>query len=66
MLTIETEARVVKLFIYLFEGEKAVEYCRENLANLREFDAYQSFQRIDREKKNYIDEYNLVDFLKYY
>jgi len=64
MLSIETEARVVKLFINLFEGEKSVEYARENLANQREFDAYQSFQRIDREKKNYVDEYNIVDFLK--
>lgn len=64
MLSIETEARVVKLFINLFEGEKSVEYSRENLALQRDFDAYQSFQRIDRERKNYIDEYNLVDFLK--
>lgn len=64
MLSIETEARVVKLFINLFEGEKAVELCRDNLAIQRDFDAYQIFQRIDRERKNYIDEYNVVDFLK--
>ena len=64
MLSIETEARVVKLFINLFEGEKSVELCRENLAIQRDFDAYQIFQRVDRERKNYIDEYNLVDFLK--
>ena len=64
MLSIETEARVVKLFINLFEGERSVESCRENLAIQRDFDAYQIFQRVDRERKNYIDEYNLVDFLK--
>jgi hypothetical protein len=64
MLSIETEARVVKLFINLFEGEKSVELCRENLAVQRDFDAYQIFQRVDRERKNYVDEYNIVDFLK--
>lgn len=64
MLSIETESRVVKLFINLFEGEKSVEISRENLALQREFDAYQIFQRFDRERKNYIDEYNVVDFLK--
>ena len=64
MLSIETEARVVKLFINLFEGEKTVELSRENLAIQRDFDAYQIFQRVDRERKNYVDEYNIVDFLK--
>lgn len=64
MLSIETEARLAKLFVNLFEGEKAVEYTRENLASLREFDAFQTFTRVDRERKNHIDEYNLVDFLK--
>lgn len=64
MLSIETEARVVKLFINLFEGEKSTEYSREVLANLRDFDAYQIFQRLDRERKNCIDEYNIIDFLK--
>lgn len=64
MLSIETEARVVKLFINLFEGEKSVECSRENLALQRDFDAYQIFQRVDRERKNYIDEYNIVDFFK--
>jgi len=64
MLSIETESRVTKLFINLFEGERSVEISRENLAIQRDFDAYQIFQRLDRERKNYIDEYNLVDFLK--
>ena len=64
MLSIETEARVTKLFINLFEGERSVEISRENLAIQRNFDVYQIFQRIDREGKNYIDEYNVVDFLK--
>ena len=56
MLTNETERRVRNLFVNLFEGEKSVEICRENLAIQREFDAYQIFQRFDRERKNYVDE----------
>lgn len=65
MLSIETESRLVKLFINLFEGEKSFEYSRELLANQRDFDAYKIFQRLDRERKNCVDEYNIVDFLKY-
>jgi hypothetical protein len=64
MSSIETESRVVKLLINLFEGERSVEFSRQSLAIQRDFDAYQIFQRIDRERKNYIDELNIVDFLK--
>ena len=61
MSTIE---RVVKLLINLSEGERSSEFSRQTLALQRDFDAYQIFQRIDRERKNYIDEFNIVEFLK--
>ncbi len=64
MLSIETESRVAKLFVNLFEGEKSVETSRILLADQLQFDAYHIFTRLDRENKNYVDEYNLVDFLK--
>lgn len=64
MLTKETENLVAKLFINLFEGEKSVELARKNLANSTDFDAYQIFQRLDRERKNFIDEYNLAEILR--
>lgn len=64
MLSIETESRVAKLFVNLFEGEKSVETSRILLADQLQFDAYHIFTKLDRENKNHVDEYNLVDFLK--
>jgi hypothetical protein len=65
MLSIETESRIAKLFVNLFEGEKSVEIARNVLCDQLQFDAYHIFNRLDKEEKNYIDEYNLVDILKY-
>jgi len=65
MLSKETEVLLAKLFVNLFEGEKSVEIARTNLAASDEFDAYQIFQRLDRERKNFVDEYNLAEFLRY-
>jgi len=65
MLSIETETRVAKLFVNLFEGEKSLETARKLLADKSQFDAYHIFTSLDRENKNHIDEYNIVDFLKY-
>jgi hypothetical protein len=64
MLSIETEARVARLFINLADGEKNVDISRKVLVEQRNFDPYLAFKRLDREGKNYIDEYNLLDFLK--
>jgi hypothetical protein len=64
MISIETEARVAKLLMALAEGEKVVEIGRQQLGEELDFDAYQTFKRIDREAKNYIDEFNIVEFLK--
>jgi hypothetical protein len=64
MISIETQARVAKVFLNLADGEKAVEITRQVLADQISFDAYQTFKRLDKEGKNYIDSYNIVDFLK--
>lgn len=64
MLSIETEARVAKLFLNLADGEKAVEINRQVLSEQIDFDAYQIFKRLDTQGKNSIDEFDIVDFLK--
>jgi hypothetical protein len=64
MLSIETEARVAKLFLNLAEGEKSVEINRQVLADQLDFDPYQTFKRLDTQGKNSIDEFDIVDFLK--
>lgn len=64
MLSIETEARVAKLFLALADGEKAVELNRQVLGDHIDFHAFNVFKRLDSEGKNYIDEFNIVDFLQ--
>lgn len=64
MLSIETEARLAKLFLNIADGEKAVETSRQVLSEQLDFDPYQIFKKLDKESKNYIDEFNIVDFLK--
>ena len=64
MLSIETEARVAKLFLSLAEGERAVEINRQVLADQLDFEPYSVFKRLDTQGKNSVDEYDLVDFLK--
>lgn len=64
MVSIETQARAARIFLNLADGEKAVEVSRQVLADQLDFDSYKAFKRVDREGKNYIDSYNIVDFLK--
>jgi hypothetical protein len=64
MLSIETEARIAKLFLNLADGEKSVEINRQVLAEQLDFDAYEIFKRLDSQMKNRIDEFDIVDFLK--
>ena len=64
MLSIETEARLAKLFLNIADGEKAVETSRQVLGEQLDFDPYQTFKKLDSESKNYVDEFNIVEFLK--
>jgi hypothetical protein len=64
MLSIETEARLAKLFLNLADGEKAAEISRQVLGEQLDFDTYQVFKKLDAESKNHIDEFNIVEFLK--
>lgn len=64
MLSIETEARVAKMFLTLADGENLVELKRQALADQLDFDPYLAFKRFDMENKNYIDEFNIVNFMK--
>lgn len=64
MLSLGTENLITKLLLVVADGEKAVEIIRQVLAEQIDFDAYNTFCYLDREGKNYIDEYNIHDFLK--
>jgi hypothetical protein len=65
MLSIETESRVAKLFLTLADGEKSVEINRRRLAEQHLFDPYSVFKRLDSQGKSRIDEFDIVDFLRY-
>ncbi len=64
MLSIETEARVAKLFLTLAEGERSVEITRQVLSEQHLFDPYSVFKRFDTQNKGRIDEFDIVDFLR--
>ena len=64
MISIETQARLAKLLLNMADGEKSVEVTRQVLSEQIDFDCYKAFKRLDRESKNYVDAYNIVDFLK--
>ncbi len=64
MISYETEENVARLLARLADGEKSIEIMRSVLADLKEFDPYLAFKCFDNENKNYIDEYNIVDFLR--
>jgi hypothetical protein len=64
MISLETETKIARLLFTLADGEKAIEVSRQVLSDQRDFDPYQAFKRLDREGKNRIDEFDIVDFLK--
>ena len=64
MCSIETQKRIAKLFLILAEGERSIEISRQVLSDLKEFDPYQIFKNLDIEKKNKIDAYNIIDYLR--
>lgn len=64
MLSLGTENLITKLLLIIADGEKAVEIIRQVLADQIDFEPYNTFCYLDREGKNYIDEYNIHDFLK--
>lgn len=65
MLSIETEKRLAKVLLTLAEGERAVEINRQVLADQHYFDAYSVFKRFDTQGKGRVNEFDIVDFLRY-
>jgi len=64
MLSTETEAKIAKLFMVLAEGENNSEIIRQVISEQPNFDPYLLFKKIDKGQKNFIDEYDFVDYLK--
>ena len=65
MISIETEARVAKIFLTIADGEKCTETIRKVLAQQKDFDPFNIFRIFDKSLKNYVDEYDILSFLQY-
>ena len=65
MFSAETESILSRLLLKLAEDESLVEATRLNLVDQSEFNPYNVYRFLDVENKKYIDEYNLLNFLKY-
>lgn len=64
MISIETEARVAKIFLAMADGEKSCEVIRQGLSQQRDFDPFNIFRILDKSFKNYLDEYDILTFLR--
>lgn len=64
MISIETQARALKIFFCLIDFEKSVEILRQILSKQDDFEPYTIFRRLDKESKSYIDELDIKNFLK--
>jgi Ca2+-binding EF-hand superfamily protein len=60
----EWKHNLARFFIHILEGEKAIEYQRQILGRIPEFEPYSAFQRIDRENKKFVSINNLRLFLR--
>ena len=65
MLSIQAEARVVKLLLEIAKSENAIESARRMMTNNYDFDAYQIFNFLDIEKKNRLDSLDIVNYMTY-
>ena len=64
MISIETEARVAKIFLAIVEGEKNTDAIRQVLAQQKDFDPYNTFRLLDKSFRNSLTEYDILSFLK--
>lgn len=65
MLSIQTEARIAKLFLEISRGENNIETTRRIMTNNYDFDSYQIFNYLDIKNKNRIDSLDIMNYLIY-
>ena len=66
MISIETDARIIRIILNIANREKHIEQLRQELSQQSQFVPYSAFQRIDRGFTGYITTEALYTFLKYY
>lgn len=64
MLSIETEDKIAKLFLYLSDYYQVCQKAKSSLNADCQFDPTQIFNRLDRLHKGYVDAYDILTFFK--
>lgn len=64
MTKYECTKKFAQYLLTIIDGEKSVEYQRQSLGRIPEFEPYAAFQRLDRENKKYISSDDFKFFMK--
>ena len=64
MLSREIQFKISEIFISLTEAEQDVEITRQVLTENKEYNPYQIFCFLDSDKKNYIEELDIINYLQ--
>ena len=66
MISQDFHERFSKLILIILEFENSIEIIKELLAEDPKFEAYTVFKRFDRENKNFVNDENIMQFLKHH
>ena len=64
MLGHESERRLKEVLVAVSDGERDLEYARQRLCGIRDFAPYSAFQRINRDMNDFINSFELLNFLR--
>ena len=64
MISRNTQSKISDIFIALAEAERDVEVTRQVLTENKDYNSYQIFCYLDSDKKNKIDESDIINYLK--
>ena len=64
MLSREIQSKISEIFISLAEAERDVEITRQVLTENKEYNPYQIFCFLDSDKKNYVEELDIINYLQ--
>ncbi len=63
-LSIGEVSRIFRILKIICDGEKQVEIIRQILSEISKFDPFATFKYFDNENKNYINKFDIQNYLK--
>ena len=64
MLSREVQSKISDIFISIAEAERDIEITRQVLTENKDYNSYQIFCYLDSDKKNYVEELDIMNYLK--